>query len=122
MANDEWGTPPEIIEAVRKVLGSIDLDPATNRQAQKTVLAKQIYTKSNSGLDKPWGTLEDPNTVFLNPPYSQPLCAEFIDKLIHEFEQGNIYSAILLVKYSSRKVAKVQRPQSKKNGSWAYCP
>src|SRR6266496_5442474 len=49
-ADDEWYTPPEIIELVRTVLGEIDLDPASCIEAQRTVMAKRFYTKHNDGL------------------------------------------------------------------------
>ncbi len=64
-ADDEWYTPPEIIELVRTVLGEIDLDPASCIEAQRTVMAKRFYTKHNDGLCQKWL-----GRVFLNPPYS----------------------------------------------------
>ena len=36
--NNEWYTPPKFIEAAREVMGSIDLDPATSKVAQETVI------------------------------------------------------------------------------------
>ena len=51
---DEWYTPGDIIERARAVLGEIDLDPASNAHAQKTVRAKRFYTKDDDGLSKPW--------------------------------------------------------------------
>lgn len=40
----EWFTPKIYIEAVHEVLGSIDLDPASCLQAQRTVRALKFYT------------------------------------------------------------------------------
>jgi len=34
--NNEWNTPPEYVELAREVLGTIDIDPATNALAQQT--------------------------------------------------------------------------------------
>jgi hypothetical protein len=52
--NNEWYTPAKYIEAARAVLGSIDVDPASNNIAQRIVGAAKYYTKENSGLDKEW--------------------------------------------------------------------
>ena len=73
--NNEWYTPPEIIEAARTVLGDIDLDPASCDMAQRTVQATTYYSKEDDGLAQQWA-----GRVWLNPPYSKPL--PFIDKLI----------------------------------------
>ena len=68
MANDEWYTPPEIIEPVRAALGGIDLDPCSTRAAQDTVRATEYYAlPDNDGLILPWF-----GRVWLNPPYSAP--------------------------------------------------
>ena len=51
---NEWFTPDEppwpIITMARKVLGEIDLDPATHEEAQATVRATQYFTKEDDGL------------------------------------------------------------------------
>jgi phage N-6-adenine-methyltransferase len=86
---DSWATPPEIIERVRGVFGgAIDLDPASNEHAQRTVKAARFYTKADDGLSQPWA-----GNVFCNPPYSMPAIAAFIDKLLTEKPAA----AILLV-------------------------
>jgi len=82
-------TPEEVIDSVRKVLGTIDLDPASSVFAQKVVKAKKYFTVDDNGLDKPWH-----GNVFLNPPYQMPEIRDFTDKLIEELP--NISSAILL--------------------------
>ncbi|HEX9971281.1 MAG TPA: DNA N-6-adenine-methyltransferase, partial [bacterium] len=87
--NSENYTPPEIIELIRAVMGSIDVDPASCEMAQEIVKAKKYYTEKNSGLDRMWS-----GNVFLNPPYGIPLIQQFTDKLIEELPK--IDSAILL--------------------------
>lgn len=62
----EWYTPPLYIEAVRRVLGSIDLDPASNEYANQIIGAKTFYTQADDGLTKPW-----PGRWFCNPPYGR---------------------------------------------------
>ncbi len=41
--NNEWYTPNYIIDAARKTMGSIDLDPASSAIANQTVMAKKYY-------------------------------------------------------------------------------
>ena len=78
--DDEYYTPKEIIEAAREVMGGIiDLDPASNPIAQKTVQAKRYFTKDDDGLKQRWS-----GNVFLNPPFSN--LDGFADKLMSEFK------------------------------------
>lgn len=59
MKNDEWLTPPEIIEA----LGKFDLDPcAPFRRPWR--MAGQHWCKKDNGLDRRWY-----GRVWCNPPY-----------------------------------------------------
>jgi ParB family chromosome partitioning protein len=87
--DQESYTPAKYIEAGRLVMGSIDLDPASCKLAQKTVKATTYYTKEDNGLDKPWN-----GNIFLNPPYSHPDIKHFVDKLLAELKPGQ--QAILL--------------------------
>lgn len=88
--NNEWYTPADIIEAARKTMGGIDLDPATSEVAQDVVKATTYYTAETNGLDKPWS-----GRVWMNPPYASELISQFVDKLITELP--NIEQAIVLV-------------------------
>lgn len=88
--NNEWYTPADIIEAARAVMGSIDIDPASNDIAQKVVKAKIYYTAETNGLNKKWT-----GNVWLNPPYASELIGKFVDKLIKE--QEHYEQAIILV-------------------------
>lgn len=58
----EHNTPREIVEAARRVLGRIDLDPMSNAAAQRVVQAVTYYTQQNSCWDHAWA-----GRVFLNP-------------------------------------------------------
>lgn len=88
-SKDAGYTPSSIVEAARTVLGGIDIDPASNDIAQKTVQALAHFTKKDDGLTKPW-----PGRVWLSPPNS---IGKFIDKLLAEYACGNTTAAILLV-------------------------
>jgi hypothetical protein len=47
-------TPAEYIASARSVLGAIDLDPASNAQAQRIVKAAHYLTIEDDGLAHPW--------------------------------------------------------------------
>jgi ParB family chromosome partitioning protein len=82
--NNDWFTPVEIVEAARKVMGSIDCDPASCDEAQEVVRAKRYYTRETDGLKQTWC-----GNVWLNPPYSVGECKAFIDRLsgVHAFSE-----------------------------------
>jgi|TARA_R100001530_G_scaffold4252_1_gene5838 hypothetical protein len=84
-------TPAKYIDAARNVMGRIDLDPASNAIAQKTVGASEWFDEGEDGLLQEWK-----GRVFLNPPYAHPTIAHFIDKLCNEIEAGDVTAAILL--------------------------
>jgi phage N-6-adenine-methyltransferase len=88
----EWYTPPEVLDLVRRVLGTIDVDPASCAAAQAVVGATTYYTVHDDGLRQPW-----PGRVFLNPPYKMPEIARFIGKLAEELDAGRTTDVILLV-------------------------
>lgn len=93
---DEWYTPSEYVESVRSVLGGIDLDPASSEQANKIVRADRYFTKADDGLAQEWS-----GNVFLNPPYKQPLVAQFSAKLVECHEAGDVNAAVLLTNNST---------------------
>ena len=88
----EWYTPPEYLERVRAVLGSIDLDPASSKVAQKTVKANRYFTKMEDALNREWH-----GRIFMNPPYYRDLLPRFAEKLLREFRDGRVCEAIALV-------------------------
>src|SRR5258707_6788106 len=92
----EYYTPAFIIEKVRQVLGTIDLDPASCEVANKVVKARKIYTIEENGLNKTWY-----GKVYLNPPYGKTKndsnAGIWTNKLIAEYQVGNVEEAILLV-------------------------
>lgn len=91
----EWGTPPELIEAVRTVFGGpIECDPATHAAAQERVQALRYYTAEDDSLDPKhrWR-----GRVFLNPPYQRGLIDRFVKKLLIECVTHHTTEAIVLV-------------------------
>jgi hypothetical protein len=89
--SNEHYTPVEYINAARRVLGGIDLDPATCLPANETVLAEKIFTQADDGLRQPWN-----GRVWLNPPYGR-FVGEFISKLMAEIAAQRVAAAITLV-------------------------
>ena len=72
MKNDEWLTPPWILER----LGEFDLDPcapAPDRRPWPT--AKKHYSFAENGLVQPWA-----GRVWLNPPYGKHV-AQWLNRL-----------------------------------------
>jgi ParB family chromosome partitioning protein len=90
--NNEWYTPPEYIEAARKVLGAIDLDPASNAEANKIIKADRFFTAEDDGLNKNWK-----GRVWLNPPYTSSLIAHFALKLKIHYAKKEVTEAVVLV-------------------------
>lgn len=93
----EWFTPPAIVEAARRVMGGIDLDPASCAEANETVQATSYYTRDCSGLGREWA-----GRVFLNPPYGRneqhrSNMAVWGQHLLAEVVAGRVTQAILLV-------------------------
>lgn len=94
---NEWYTPAEYIQAVRDVLGTIDLDPASSEVANKVVGADRFFTAEDDGLTEDWTA----KTLWMNPPYAQPLISQFIEKLALSFLEGQVLEAIVLTNDSS---------------------
>lgn len=89
---NEWYTPAAIIESARKVMGGIDLDPASTEVANEVVKATTFYTAADDGLTQGWR-----GKVWLNPPYARPLIDRFAEKLAEEYANENIEQAVVLV-------------------------
>lgn len=98
--SEEWYTPSSFIKAARRVMGTIDLDPASCETANSVVQAERIYTKEQDGLSQPWIA----RSVWCNPPYGRlgndrqkGVTELWVDRLIREYECDNVEQAILLV-------------------------
>lgn len=101
MSRDDYMTPPWLITAVDEVLDPIELDPCWHPSSD--VYCYRKVTKSEDILKKkdiPYGL-----NVFLNPPYSKPLCSKIIDWFLdyHSVteEEGLLSRSIVLVNSST---------------------
>jgi len=91
--NNEWYTPANIIEAARKAMGEITLDPASCELANKTVKADRFFSQENDGLAHEWS-----GKVWMNPPYSSDLMSRFAAKLKESLlPHGRVVEACVLV-------------------------
>lgn len=86
----EWYTPPDLIQRARKVLGGIDLDPASNDIAQQWIRATEYYTADDDGKAQTWR-----GRVWLNPPFDE--AGDWVDLLDSQYVNGDVDAAILLV-------------------------
>lgn len=95
--SNEYYTPVEILDAAKRVLGGIDLDPASCEDAQKNVGATRYYTKEDDGLAHDWI-----GRVWLNPPYGKTEGKSntgiWAQKMVSEYVAGDITEGLLLVK------------------------
>jgi phage N-6-adenine-methyltransferase len=86
--NFEYYTPIEIVKLARVVMGGIDLDPASSEVANRNIMASQYLTKEDNALNLPWN-----GRVWMNHPFSRKDNAKWINKLVEEYEKGNVTSA-----------------------------
>lgn len=89
----EWYTPLPFIEAARRVMGAIDLDPASHDDCRLHVGAARHFTKEDDGLAQPWE-----GRIFLNPPggkdaNGKSLMPQFWLKLLFEYGRAESHAA-----------------------------
>jgi hypothetical protein len=114
---NEWYTPTQYVEAARRVLGRIDLDPASSEAANETIQAAQFFTADEDGTAQDWH-----GRIWLNPPYGD-WPSRFIGKLVQEFQDGKVTAAVALV----TRTARIQtwfsgRHTSRSSSSRSACP
>lgn len=90
----KWGTPKELVELARELMGGIHLDPASSHEFNKIIQALMIYTEQDNGLSQEWA-----GNVFVNPPGGKikgsrsTLPGLFWDKLMQELQAGRVERA-----------------------------
>lgn len=77
-ATDVWGTPRELLQALRHEF-AFTLDPCAT---EDNAICPTFFTIDDNGLMKDWGD----HTVFMNPPYSQ--CAIWMRKAYGASKEG----------------------------------
>lgn len=77
-------------ESARRVLGGIDLDPASCAEANERVKATRYYAEADDGLSLPWS-----GRLWLNPPWGGGLGRLFLERLIREYDAGTVSAAVV---------------------------
>jgi hypothetical protein len=83
-------SPPWIVEGARRVMGAIDVDPASCETANRTIKATKFFSQKTNGLRQHWR-----GRVFLNPPFGHEWRAWAV-KLMEEIEAGRTKQAFLI--------------------------
>ena len=90
--SSSWFTPKEYIDMSKDVLGSIDLDPFSSKEANRIVGAEKFFSEENSAFDNEWDVL----TVFMNPPYGAKIINKAITRFLDQQYEFN-FDAVVLV-------------------------
>lgn len=91
---DDWYTPKKWTDLARTVMGDIDLDPASCKQANdECVGAAHWYTKEQNGLNRQWRWY---GRLWLNPPYGKghDSAKAWIARLYDEVKAGKVQQAV----------------------------
>jgi len=93
----DYYTPSYVIDLAKKVMGDIDLDPASSKRAQsgddqqqKGVGAKKFFDYYDNGLNKEWE-----GRIFLNPPFGQ--WPQWCSKVIAEIDSKRVKELFMIV-------------------------
>ena len=104
----DWYTPTCFVESARTVMGSIDLDPASDAEANRIVKATWFYDIHSNGLVQPWV-----GNVFLNPPGGSDdkgngLVPQFWLKLLTEYFHQKRTKQAVWIGYSLEQLQTLQ--------------
>lgn len=98
--SDSWTTPPDIVDRVKRVLGTIHLDPASSHDANALIGAKRILTVDDDALNCRWPRWKSGASAYLNPPGgkigNRSKALEFWRRLIEYRDAGNLRDAIFM--------------------------
>ena len=86
--------PDNYIDAVRRTLGVIDLDPCSSNQAQRSIDAQGWYRADDAmaSLAEPWS-----GRVFLHPHPNAAIARYQLQKLLRDYLADRVSAAIILI-------------------------
>lgn len=94
MTIQNWGTPPNFIEAFQKQFGAIKFDLAAE---EHNAVHTAYYSKETDALTRDWGALYkklgSTGWLWLNPPFGD--MQAWVAKCIYESRQGHARIAML---------------------------
>jgi ParB family chromosome partitioning protein len=80
----EYYTPQEIVEAARRVMGQIELDPFSSAVANTRVKASRYFALEDDGLNQPWNT----PAFWMNHPFGRKTNGPCVRKAEAEYDSG----------------------------------
>jgi len=94
---EDWYTHPSVIEAVRELFGgSIDLDPFSCKEANRTVRATRFFTAEVDGLIHTWH-----GKLLVNPPWggtgNTSVKRRAVEKLVRSYREGSVTEAVAVL-------------------------
>lgn len=87
----EYFTPMSIVVAAERVMGSIDLDPASCELANQRIHAGKFFTKKEDGLSKEWF-----KNVFINHPFGRKENPLWVRKMVYEYNRMEVNTIICI--------------------------
>ena len=90
--------PADVIQGARSVLGTIDLDPYSSKDINRSVIASKFFDRDKETLDqiirKQWDVPGE-GRVFVGAPTGAALTRRLINKTLTEYRQGRINQAVI---------------------------
>jgi hypothetical protein len=94
---EDWYTHPGVVEAIRELFGgTIDLDPFSCQEANRTVRATRFFTAEVDGLVHTWH-----GRLLMNPPWGgsgeRSVKKRAVAKLIRSYQEGTVTEAVAVL-------------------------
>ena len=120
--SDKWFTPVHIIAKVQQVLGHVDCDPASERDANLRIGATRYLTADGELPESVW--LLNEGTVYLNPPGNKignkSLTGLFWKRMMQERDSGLLTHGIFMC-FSIEALQSTQKPGQQSIGEFPFC-